>query len=506
MANVRDIISLCKAGNLKEAYQTANNDLRFDFNNVWAQREMGWVLYYLIKNATEKSDFNGLINSLDRFKYLNLLNGENDAIIYNNVLFVLGRFLKDSIPVNALDANYKLSLLFNNLKIFDFKPSESYSFLLDRFLKFKTWNDFADFIDWWNLDKLREDDFVAFTTKDGNKIMCLAERAYNSKAKALLKLNDIERIKDFLPKLNDLICSHSEMLFPSYFYGKLLLALNSNKDEIISIIRPFAQKKSADFWIWQLFSEIYKNDANMQLACLLRAVNCKTQENFIGKVRINLASLYMQFQDFGRAKFHIDSVFNCYNKNGWKLPPEIYSWIQQPFIMSAIADSTAPIDFMALTNSALYGETKECIAVVTYVDTKNQKFFLVYGHQLKMVQKLKVKFKVNIGSVLRIKYFIDSNNRPKIFNTMKCSLHSDLPYAKKVEGVVQQYSNNKSFAFLKTNSLKCYISPNIMQKYNLNNNDNVRALIVYEYDKKKDSWNWICVKIISNNEKTKSNN
>lgn len=497
MASIKEVISLCKEGKLQDAYEIARQDLQTDLNNVWAQKTMGWVLYYIIKDATEKAEFKRIINSLHKLRYLNLLNWANDAMIYNSILFKLGEFLKNKIPLNDFETNQKLSLLFYNLRCFNFPSSDAYSFLLDRFLKFKNWNEFADFIDWWDLNKLRKEDFEPFTTKDGNKIMCLAERAFNTNAKALLVLGDIPRIQNFLPKLNTLRTAHPEMLYPNYFYGKLLLCLNTDKEKIIDIILPFARKKSADFWVWQLFSDIYKDDQNMQLACLLRAVNCNAQENFLGKVRIKLANLYIQLQDFERAKFHIDAVYNCYSKNAWPLPSEICKWIQEPWIATITPNSTAPIDYMNLTDSILYKEATESTAIVTYIDTKNQKVHLIYGHKLKTVQKLKVRFKLNIGSILKIKYIIDSNNRPKIFNIEKTSLTNELPYLKEVKGIIEKRENN-NFAFLKTENLKYYVSPNVVQIAKLNNGDKIHGLVVIEYDKKKENWNWVCVKAKKN--------
>lgn len=51
----------------------------------------------------------------------------------------------------------------------------------------------------------------------------------------------------------------------------------------------------------------------------------------------------------------------------------------------------------------------------------------------------------------------------------------------------------KKFAFLKSGSVSCFVSPNIVKKYNLKNGDNIKSLIIYDYDKKKNAWNWVCV-------------
>lgn len=77
---------------------------------------------------------------------------------------------------------------------------------------------------------------------------------------------------------------------------------------------------------------------------------------------------------------------------------------------------------------------------------------------------------------------------------MSVHLPSDLDYAKCVEGKIEK-RDDKEFAFLKSGSVKCFVSSNIVRKYDLKNGDKVKSLIVYDYNKKKEAWNWVCVNI-----------
>jgi transcription termination factor Rho len=75
---------------------------------------------------------------------------------------------------------------------------------------------------------------------------------------------------------------------------------------------------------------------------------------------------------------------------------------------------------------------------------------------------------------------------------------SDLDYAKVVEGTIRK-RDDKNFAFLKTNNGDIYIAPQIVRKYNLLNNEAVKSLVVYDYNRRKETWNWTCVSINKNN-------
>lgn len=47
---------MCKAGQVAEAYGLAKADYDAATQNVWAQREVGWALYYMLKYDAEKKE------------------------------------------------------------------------------------------------------------------------------------------------------------------------------------------------------------------------------------------------------------------------------------------------------------------------------------------------------------------------------------------------------------------------------------------------------------------
>ena len=492
MANVRDITTMCKAGQVSEAYEMAKADLVAVPTDVWAQRSVGWALYYMIKNDSEGGDYAKLLEHIDELKSLDMLTLNNDSMIFDNVQFQIANFIRNHIQLTDIEASSKLSTFFLKLKDYDFKSSIGHSFLLQSIIKFENWTEIVDFFEWWNLDNLTQEDYTPYINQRGQKMMTLAERAFIANSKALLRLNDLGRIEEFLPKLDNLMNNHKEMMYPGYFYGKLLLALGSDSDEALKVIIPFARKKVTEFWVWQLLSDVFTNNEDKQLACLLRAVHCRTQETFLGKVHIKLASLYIKRGMLNSARYHIDAVTRCYASQGWRLPNEIDCWIHQPWLNSTTPDDKDPLDYMAITDNILCDGAGECVAVVTYVDQNSRKSFIIYGKEKRTVQKL--RFKVHVGRALKLHYITDSEGRMKVISSTTVQLPSSLDYAKYVEGSIDK-RDDKEFAFLKSGSIRCFVSPNIVKKYGLKNGDNVKSLIVYDYDKKKESWNWVCVNI-----------
>ncbi len=492
MPSIKEITTKCKAGQIQESYELAKAGLEQLPNDPWTQRAMGWALYYLIKNDTDSANYQSLIAHLDELNALDQLAIPYDNMLFESVLFKIAGYVKTHILPTSIDSPTKLSAIFSKLRKYNFDASRGYSFLLQSFIKCDAWLEMADFLDWWNLGKLTAEDYTLFQMKNGKTIMSVAERAFIAKSKALLRLNDLGRIEEFLPQMDDLVEKHPEMTYPGYFYGRMLLTLGDTRDEALRVILPFARKKATEFWVWQLISDVFTHEPDKQLACLLRAVNCKTPENFLGKVRIKLAAIYIQRNQLDRAKYQIDKVTQCYLSHGWHLPYEIESWIHQPWINTVAPNDSAPIDYMAITNAILCVGTEEAVAIVTYVDPNSHKVTLIYGRKKRTSQKL--RFRVGLGAVLKINYITETEENLRVLSAGQTRFPTNLDYAKVVEGTVIKRTD-KNFAFLKTDNGDFYISPNLVRKHNLIDKETINSLIVLDYNKKKESWEWICVSI-----------
>lgn len=486
---------MCKEGQIQEAYELAKSDVAQNPNEPWTQRELGWALYYKIKSAYDNRDYQEIVAVLDDFATLDMLSYPDDKLIFDNILYKIAMYVHYNLIPTDLDTPAKLSTFFNRLRGFIFQPSEAYSFLLKSFLKGENWPEMADFLDWWNLDNLTTEDYTPYVNQRGQRLMTTAERAFIANSKALLRLNDPERTNSFLPKLNALMEAHPEMIYLGYFYGKLLVSLGENADETLRVVVPFVRRKTTEFWAWQLMSDVFTADSDQdkKMACLLRAVNGNTQENFLGKIRIKLASLFIQRNEFNRARHQIDKVVHCYYSQGWHLPIEIQQWIHETWFNNATSDETAPIDYMKITDEILLEGTEEAIAIVTYCNPKLNKTTLVYGYKQELTQKL--RFKAYKGSAFKINYVLDAQNNPKVIHGQKVKLPDDLSYAKKVEGTVSK-KNANPFAFLKTESIDdCYIPPELVNEHKLSDGQQISCTITLCFNNKKSAWCWNCITI-----------
>lgn len=490
MAGLNQIKELGKAGKPQEAYELAKADL--EAGQPWGQLTTGWALRYLIEDDARKGRYNDIIAHLDELHSLDQIPKADEEKILDGMIFWIGFIAKRNLNPTGLDTPFRLSALFSKIKECQFKSGAGYSMLLSGFIKCEKWRELLDFIDWWNLDNLTPEDYNPVKLQNGKSVMSLAERAYIAKSKALLGQSDLGKIEEFLPQIDKLMNDHPEMTYPGYFYGKLLLALGSTPEDALKVIVPFAKKKASNFWVWQLISDVFTTDEEKQLACLLRAVNSKTKEDFLVKVRIKLADFYIKKEKYDLAKNHIDIVTKTYLSNGWSLPNQLESWIHQSWINTTTSNSNETLDYMSITNAILFDGAEETIAVVTYADPQSRRAHMVYGYEKRLVQRLNQK--VLTGDTLKIYYVVDADGKPKVISSTRCSLPNNLEYAKHVEGTVRKRDDQKH-ALIRFDNENAFLSADLVNKYKVKDGELVKCRVTYDYDKKREKWNWVCVKI-----------
>lgn len=252
MLSFSDIMKLRKEGKLREAYEAAQQLLALEPDDVWAKRAMMWVVYDYAKQNTAPDKREGFLRCVHQMTFLQIPAEED--MFYNSAGILVRNVVRKC--VGDPSATGFLSALWEELRQWNWTiPGKAYSGLLLSFLKVKDqWPLFADFCEWWNFDHLTDEDFEAMLLPDGNKDLPLAEKAYMAYSKALLRLADRNRIRLWLPVLEDLVKLHPNYVFLSYYCVKLQL-LSGEKNKVVDLLKPLAIKKSGEFWVWELIAD-----------------------------------------------------------------------------------------------------------------------------------------------------------------------------------------------------------------------------------------------------------
>lgn len=481
--------------NTDKAYEMALSDYQ-EIQNDWTKRALSWCIFDVAKANARYSQKDIFLSKIQELKDIEL--SDNETMLWNNIIWPISAFVRDCANTQNLQEDI-FSIIFELIKDFPFvRPSKEYSILLGAFLKAKTWRNLTHFLDWWNFENLRKEDFECDIVNGKKLPTSLAENSYLAYARALITQADVNSINAFLPKLQDLADKHPNMMYPNYYIGKLLLATGNKGEDTLATLLPFVRKKKMDFWAWQLLSEIFVNDNDKYIACLLRAANCRTKEDFLVKIYLLLATAFKDRGYYADARLYLDKYLTIKSNTQTKIGSDAYAMTNENWYAESVNQQASfTIDYLAITDDLLFHDIKETYAIVSFVNTDKKIANVVYGKKKTGFFKYdRFMNNVRIGESLNIR--IDSINpegRINLFSAKKADNVIETDFYKTFSGSITSNHAQTAF-FLNVEGESCYIPSNFISKNNLNVGDEISVLALYSYNKNKDSWGWSCVKVM----------
>ena len=500
----KELKELRKSGNLQDALQMANQELESDPDNIWTKRGAAWVYYDLLKLNASPEKYDEFLANLKNLNNLNL--PEEEKMVFDNSAYQIGKIIfaiEDGENTNI----ERVNSIFEAIQKFHFtKPSENYSFLLKAFqTAYKNNIGYLRFADWWGFRNLLQKDYQP-EEFNGRKLMSLAEKAYDTYAKQLLKTDTIdgqpvwvseehqEKIREFIPELSQLIENHPEYQYPPFYKAKLLLLLG-NEENALSAFVPFAQQKKNDFWVWDLMAGIFPEEDERHFACYCKALSLKTREDFLVKLRRKFAAILIKKKLYAEARTEIEKIITTKTEKGWKISPVVAQWTESDWYR----------DTKALPNNhKLYNQYKnraeeilfsnipeEVIAIefvnrekkiLNFVKDKNKHGFFKYSGFIKNPEigdKYKVRFKGE-----------GKDGFYKILNSSNTPVSDDSDAIKSYTGTFKQIPS-KPFGFIED----IFVDPVLVKESNMEDGEDVKGIAILSFNKKRNEWGWKALSI-----------
>ncbi|GIV32191.1 MAG: hypothetical protein KatS3mg030_493 [Saprospiraceae bacterium] len=471
---------------------------------LWAKRALAWVLYDYLKLNSAAAQFDTFINYLRELAALQL--PEDEKMVFDNVAWQVGKILFDIHRQEKVDFQ-KINAIFELVKTFHFtKPFEAYSFLYKAFHKnYQEWSRYLEFADWWGFENFRPEDFLKEEMPNGKAVMSIVEQAYIAYSKKLLEGEPSEdapfrshlnrdKVNAFMPALDKVIELHPEYLYPPYFKAKLLLAMGSG-DNALDAFLPFARAKHTEFWVWDVLSDIFPADPQKQMACLCKALTCRTSDEFLIKVRTKLAGLLISSKQYPEARTEIEHILATAQKMGWNAPAKVIDWSNSTWYKETKALShnhQLYASFAAKAEEILFADIPTEVAVVELVNSDKKILNFVinkarYGF-LKYDQFLE---KVEIGDCIEVR--LDSRSKEgffKAFTLKKTNKEPDGTVLRSFTSILT-IPPNRDFGFADD----IFIGPHFTKKLKLSNGDAVSGKAVISFNPKRNEWGWKAVNV-----------
>lgn len=494
----KEINDLRKSGRLQEALYMATAELNEEPDNIWAKRAAAWVYYAYIKSNCNPESFDVFVDYLQKIR--NLVLDKDEAMLFDNCAWQVGSMVFSLQKENSVDYK-KLDIIFDIITHFHFSiPSDAYTFIYKAFHKGNAeWSRYLEFVDWWNLDNFGANDFLEEEV-NRRKMLSTAEKAYIVYSKKLLegvpvthsehhRTIDKSSIDIFFPKLEKLALEYPHFIYPSYYIAKLLLVSGSEQDALSAFL-PFAKIKHNDFWVWQLFTEIFSDDKKMQLACHCKALSLRTPEDYLVKLRQSFAELLIELALHEEARTEIEIIVATREKNGWNIPNQVTYWKKQEWYNTVSSKGNNKALYTKHSKRAeelLYHDLPEEIIVVVHVNTgkkilnfvKDKKKSGFFKHS-EMIDKPKI---VNL---LKVRFDgLGENGFYKIVTAEHCPSDTTSEAMKEFSGNFK-FSHRNDFGF--TNDI--FINAKLAHEHNLQEGQPIRGKAILSFNKKKGEWDW----------------
>ena len=202
---------------------------------------------------------------------------------------------------------------------------------------------FYDFFKRWNPEKLRSADWEEEKGDNGETYKPLAVKSLKKAREAIETLSD-EQTGD-LQWLIDLYGVAVEK-FPDDDWNirsQALLHLRAGQlPKARSIYKDLCLKMGEKYYIWSEFADCWK-EPNIKISLLCKALSLEKNEDFIGKIRLELARQLIKAKRFENATVELELYKKHYTKMGWRIDPDVENLLEQCSSAAPAKDKNASL-------------------------------------------------------------------------------------------------------------------------------------------------------------------
>jgi tetratricopeptide (TPR) repeat protein len=434
-------------------------------------------------------------------------------VAYVNVGWCLYRLLAELAPKPDPDTEL-VNKCFNIYKKFEILgPSNLHAQMLRIALYFKDVEglDLLDFLQSWNFDNFREEDYEPFKTGNGSIIPSLCERAYLTYSRVLLgsmRSSDpaiVERAKEyameFLPLLEEVLEKLPRNVWLPYARTLVMSQLGKPQRVQMELIH-LLKTQNNQFWAWASLAESLgmENRDQEALSCYCKAFLLPAQGELAGHVRESFAALLVKMRLYAEARTEIEQIERNRKKKPTKLSKNMELWSESEWFKSVRYNRDNKILYVRNAGRAdalLWSDLPDSIAIVTHVDAARGVFFFAVDKKVGGKHNVKGVFmKVKVGDILAIKLREAETEMGKAWKVVGGKFEKE----KVPKDICQVLDENiqipygRDFGFMKPSNV--YVGADVVKTYRLYDGQKVKALALLSYNKAKAEWGWKVIALI----------
>lgn len=183
-----------------------------------------------------------------------------------------------------------------------------------------------DFLRIWGVENLREEDWVQYQTEEGNSLSSTVEKLIGVYAKEL-KTDGVESSEEFSQLVDLALVKYPKNQNMPYYKATILISQGKVQDAL-TYYKTLILRSPSKFYLWNQTAELIE-DIDTKIGLLCKALTCGADDEFIGGVRLKLASLLCLKGKGENAKHELERYSETYRKKGWSLKPEFWQLYNQ---------------------------------------------------------------------------------------------------------------------------------------------------------------------------------
>lgn len=289
---VSDGFEKAKEGNAAEVYSSVSRYHEDGSLPLKSHYPFGWIIYYALHQSPSSAIKE---RKLMLARYLKL-QVEKPHKLHSMILTEAIRLYKEAADAASL------------FKTEGFKPvTDATRFSIVKFSEL------------WNLDNLRPGDWTR-KTYEGKRLPSTVEKLITAYVDEHYASNQ-PASPEFL-KIIDRALAEFPRTANLYAQRAQLYELEGNKEAAIGMLKNALRASSSKYYLWSRLAALItdKDSLRLRVSLLCKALSCPGQEQFKGKIHMNLAVALAEGGAFPQAKWELKYVKDLYEKKDWRLP------------------------------------------------------------------------------------------------------------------------------------------------------------------------------------------
>jgi hypothetical protein len=381
------------------------------------------------------------------------------------------------------------------------RPSLLHSLILQLACKAQKagWSAFLDFVEWWNLDNIRDEDRQQVGKFKWNREQVFFW-AISRVAKQLEPAN-----KHFAwvhQRLAEALTRYPDDPWLNRAYAHMLRA-SGQLVEAVKHLRVTARAKRNDWWIWGELGEFLElaHEPKQALMCYAHACSLQSDPAFLVRVHQRMAVLLAREQRYREAAYYAAEASRIRQQREWKVPAELHQLLQSQWYKEHAPQATAPMKEETKLFAEMFirgideQQLERRMGVIDHHNAeKGISFVLFSSHEGQAIPQRRFPQlkQLQPGSIVEV-YRYTENDQQRILDVRPAGIQTIEGFVEQREGVFRKVES-KNIGFVDVDKSQSVFVPGALTR-GITSGMRVRVVACLKADRDNKRVSWVALRV-----------